>query len=183
MIIAVDVDNVVNNLQEVVVSLFNKNNNTNYVLDDFFDYNIENILPVSEAVVMKELYGSHDIYQYIKPVPKSQDALQKFINDGHQVYLVTDMIPSNCVEKINWLHHYFPFIDDAHIVFMKHKHLFKCDIMIEDNAQNLTAGVLYHRICFDKPWNRNVHDYAYDIHRCDNWKDIINIVKELDSKE
>lgn len=183
MIIACDVDNVINNLQEVVVKLFNKTNGTSYTLDNFTDYNVENVLPVSEAIVMKEMYGMRGIYQDVKPVLKSQEALQKIINDGHQVYLVTDTIPSICVEKAKWLHHYFPFIDDAHIVSMKHKHLFKCDLMIEDNAQNLIAGVHYDRICFDRPWNRNVHDYAYDIHRCDNWKDIINIIKELENKE
>lgn len=183
MVIVCDIDNVLNNLQEVVVNMFNSNNGTDYTLDSFTDYNVENVLPVKEAVLMKEMYGKPEIYNIVKPIRGSQDALQKFINDGHQVYLVTDMLPTVCEAKMKWLRHYFPFIDDAHIVSMKHKHLFKCELMIEDNAQNLIAGVHYDRICLDYPWNRNVHDYAYDIHRCASWKDIINIVKELENKE
>ena len=183
MIIVCDIDNTLNNLQEVIVDMFNYRKGTGYTLDHFTDCSVENVLPVDEAIIMKEMYGMPDVYDKIKPIHGCQDALQKLINDGHQVYLVTDMIPSVCKAKTEWLHHYFPFIDDAHIVSMKHKHLFKCDVMIEDNAQNLITGVLYHRICFDRPWNRNVHDCAYSIHRCDNWKDIINIVKELENKE
>lgn len=183
MIIACDFDNVICNLQEVITDMFNDRQDTKYTLEDFTDYDIANVLPVKEAIVMKEMYGECGIYNYIKPIPGSQKALQKLINNGHQLYIVTDAITQIYKEKVEWLHHYFPFIDEAHIVAMKHKHLFKCDIMIDDNSQNLTSGVLYERICFDYPWNRKVHDYAYDIYRCSNWDEIINVVKELENKE
>lgn len=183
MVIVCDVDNCLNNLQEVVTNLFNERYGTSYTLDDFTSYNVENVLSVKETVAMKKIYGDSKVYDGVKPINGSQDALQKLVNAGHQVYLVTDMLPTVYQAKIKWLNHYFPFIDDAHIVAMKHKHLFKCDVMIEDNAQNLTAGVHYDRICVDYPWNRSVHDYAYDIHRCASWQEIINIIKKLDNKE
>lgn len=179
MIIACDIDNCLNNLQEAVVNLFNSRHGTNYNLNNFIEYNVENVLPVREAIMMKAIYGEKTIYDRVLPIHGANDALQKLLNDGHSVYLVTDAIPSVYEEKIKWVKHFFPFIDEAHIVSMKHKQLFKCDIMIEDNVQNLIAGVHYHRICLDYPWNRNVTDYVYDIHRCSNWKQIVDVVNKI----
>lgn len=183
MIIACDVDNIICNLQEAVTNLFNKRWHTNYTLDDITEYNVENVLPMKQANKMKKIYGENGIYSHVKPIEGAQNALQKLIANGHQVYLVSDVIPKIYNEKVEWLKHFFPFIDESHIVAMKHKNLFKCDIMIEDNMQNLISGVHYHRICLDYPWNRKVHDEAYGIHRCNNWNEIANVVNKLNEEE
>lgn len=183
MILAIDIDNTIAYLQEAVVELFNERHNTKYTLDDFNDYDVENVLPVKEAVAMKKIYGEKGIYNHVKPIEGSQKALQKLIKEGHQIYLVTDAIPQVYGEKIKWVKHFFPFIDEEHIVAMKHKNLFKCDLMIEDNIQNLISGVHYHRICLDYPWNRKVHDEVYGIYRCNNWDEIVNVVNKLNEEE
>lgn len=179
MIIACDIDNVICNLQEEVVNLFNQRYGTNYTLDTFYDYNIENVLPVRKAMAMIDIYSEDGIYDYIKPIAGSQECIQKLIKDGHQVYFVTDAIPRIYNEKVEWVHHFFPFIDNAHIVAMKHKHLFKCDVMIEDNMKNLLSGVHYSRICLDYPWNRKVYDDIYEIHRCKNWDEIMDAINKI----
>lgn len=183
MVIVCDIDNVINNLQEAVVNLFNERHGSNYTLEDFYEYNVSNVLPVKEAMAMKDMYVESGIYDNVKPLAGSQEGLQKLINDGHQVYLVTDTPPEIFSEKVEWLHHFFPFVDDAHIVAMKHKHLFKCDLMFEDNVHNLLAGVTYHRVCMDYPWNRSVKDHVYGIHRCTSWNDFANIVEKLKEEE
>ena len=180
MIIAVDMDNVLCNLQEVVVSLFNKRNKTNYTMESFTNYDVAQILPKNEAILMKTMYGENNLYSNINPLPGSQNAIEKLINAGHQVYVVSDMIPSTYEEKSEWLKFYFPQIDDAHIIAMKHKHLLRCDVMIEDNLQNLLAKPYYERICFDYAWNRNIRDYAYGIHRVRNWKEVLDVINKLD---
>lgn len=179
MIIACDIDNTVCNLQEAVLELFNKNNGTNYTLNDFEDYNIENVLSIKEAVKIKEMYASKTIYNNVKPIAKAQESLQKLVNEGHQVYLVTDAIPKNYAEKVAWINHFFPFIDNAHIVAMKHKHLFKCDVLIEDNVQNLISGLHYDRILLNYPWNQKVHDEVYGIYRCNNWNEIMKAINKI----
>lgn len=183
MILCVDIDNTINNLQDAVIKLFNERYNSSYTIDDFTEYNVENVLSVTDAMVMQSMYGEDGLYNNVRPINGAQDALQKLINEGHTIYLVTDAIPSTYDEKIKWVKHFFPFIDAAHIVAMKHKHLFKCDIMIEDNMQNLLAGVHYHRVCVDYPWNRNVTDYVYGIHRCSSWKQIVGVVNKINNEE
>ena len=183
MVVACDIDNVLNNLQEAVTNLFNVRHNTKYTLNDFHNYNIENVLPFKEAMAMKDMYAETGIYNHVKPLVGSQDGLKKLIDYGHQVYLVADTISKIYDEKVQWVKHFFPFVDESHIVAMKHKHLFKCDCMIEDNIHNLLTGMSYHRICMDYPWNRDTRDYVYDIHRCHNWNEIINIINKLNEEE
>lgn len=183
MILAIDIDNTICDLQEVVIDLFNKKHQTNYTIDDFTDYDVMNVLPTDEAIDMREMYGESGLYNLTKPIQGAQDGLQKLINDGHQVYLVTDAIPKTYGEKVDFIHRYFPFIDEAHIVSMKHKYLFKCDILIEDNFNNLIAKPYYHRICLDYPWNQSTKDYIYGIYRCNNWQEIIAAVNEICEQE
>lgn len=183
MTIVSDVDDVLCDLQSTVINMFNERYNTNYSIEDFTDYNVENILPLQESIAMKEIYGENGLYKTIKPIPGAQDGLQKLVDAGHQVYLVSDAIPKTYGEKIKWLNHFFPFIDNSHIIAMKHKQLLRCDVMIEDNIHTLLSGVHYNRICFDHPWNRYVRDWVYDIYRCSNWNEIVDVVKQINERE
>lgn len=183
MIIAVDIDNVLNNLQEAVLSLFNKRNGTSYTLSDFHDYDIANDLPMDEATTMKKIYGESGLYSLVKPLPYAQDCLQKLVNDGHQVYLVTDAIPATFGEKVEWLHHYYPFIDNAHIISMAPKWLFKADILIEDKLSTLMRCYYSYRVCMNQPWNQNVNDWVHDIYRCNNWNDIMSTINKINERE
>lgn len=183
MIIAVDCDNVLCNLQEVIIKIFNERNGTNYSMEDFTEYDIENVLPVEHAVAMKALYAEPGIYNKVKPLIGAKDCLRKLVDAGHSVYIVSDIIPSTYVEKVKFINHYFSFIDNSHIISMSHKWLFKCDVLIEDNLHNLKAGHHYDRVCLNYPWNQNVRDWAYDIHRCENWNEIVATVNDINEKE
>jgi 5'(3')-deoxyribonucleotidase len=183
MVLAIDIDNTLCNLQEVVVNLFNERYATHYTLNDFTEYDVMNVLPTEDAIKMKNMYGEIGIYNTVKPLPGAQNSLQKLINNGHQVYLVTDAIPATYSDKVEFFHRYFPFIDDAHIVSMKHKYLFRCDVLVEDNFANLIAKPYYHRICFNYPWNQSNKDYVYDIKRCYNWDDVVMMINEINELE
>ena len=183
MIFCIDIDNTINNLQEAVTNLFNERYGTNYTLDTFDQYDIANVLSVKESNIMQDMYGESGIYDKVKPLSGSQDVLKKLIKNGHSVYLVTDAIPCIYEEKVKWVQHFFPFINEANIIAMKHKHLFKCDVMIEDNLHNLLAGQHYDRICINYKWNNDIYDDVYGIYRCNNWNDVMNAVNQLNDKE
>ena len=183
MVILIDVDDVLCNLQETVVNMFNNRYGSHYSLNNFTEYNIMNVLPAQDGLVMRDMYGESGLYNKVIPISGSQDGVQKLINMGHDVYLVTAAVPNTYGEKVNFIKRYFPFIDEAHIVCMQHKWMFKCDVMIEDNLSTLLAKPSYHRILMDMPWNRNVNDWAYDIHRCHNWNEILNAVNKISEME
>ena len=183
MVICVDVDDVLCNLQEVVVDLFNSRYGSHYTLNDFTEYDIMNVLPTKDAISMKEMYGDVGLYDKVKPFPGAQKALEKLMNLGHQVYIVTAAVPKNYGEKVAFIKRFFPYIDDSHIVSMKHKWMFNTDIMIEDNLQTLLAKPNYHRICFNRPWNQSNKDWVYGIHRCYNWEDVLAAVNKISELE
>lgn len=183
MVIAVDCDDVLCNLQEVVVKIFNERYGTYYTLHDFTEYDIMNVLPTADAVKMRSIYGEPGLYDHIKPSPGAQEVLQKLINMGHTVYIVTDAIPETYSEKIEFIQRFFPYIDTAHIVSMKHKHLFKCDVMVEDNMTNLLAGQHYFRCVMNWPWNQSSKDWVYGIYRCYGWDDVLAAINEINELE
>lgn len=183
MILAIDCDNVICNLQEVVVKLFNERHGSHYTLNDFTEYNVLSVLPTQDAIAMQDMYGERGLYDKVRPIPGSQEALRKLMNMGHQIYIVTDALPSTYAEKVMFIQRYFNFIDRSHIISMSHKHLFKCDVMIEDNLNNLLAGHHYDRVCFNYPWNESNKDYVYGIHRCYNWEDIIAAINKINDGE
>lgn len=183
MVIAVDVDDTLCNLQEVVINLFNERFGSHYELNDFTEYDVMNVLPAQDGIVMRDMYGESGLYSKVKPIPGAQEALEKLINLGHQVYLVTAAIPKTYVEKVAFIQRFFPCIDENHIVCMKHKWMFKCDVMIEDNLQTLQAKPYYHRVLLDRPWNQSNKDYVYDIHRCYNWKDVLAAINKINDLE
>lgn len=183
MVIACDVDDVLCNLQEVVVNLFNKRYGTNYNIEAFTEYNIMNVLPTKDGVVMRDMYGEPGLYDKVKPIHGAQKALEKLINLGHQVYLVTAAIPKTYGEKVAFIKRFFPYIDESHIICMQHKWLLNCDIMIEDNLQTLVEKSHYHRVLFDKPWNQSSKDWVYGINRCHNWEDVLTTINKISEVE
>lgn len=183
MILCVDVDDVICSLQEVVVDLFNKRYGKHYTLNDFKEYDVMNVLPTQDALIMREIYGEAGLYDNVKPIPGAQEALEKLVNLGHQVYLVTAAVPKTYGEKVAFIKRFFPYIDESHIISMKHKWMFKADVMIEDNLQTLLAKPNYHRICFNMPWNQTDKDWVYDIHRCYNWDDVLMAINKINELE
>lgn len=183
MVLCIDIDDTICHMQQAAIDLFNERYGTKYTLNDFNDYDVMNCMPVDHAVKMIEIYGERGFYNHVKPIKGAKEALQKLINDGHQVYLVTNAIPGTYGEKVEFIKRYFPFIDKSHIIAMKHKYLLRADIMIEDCLQNLMAKHYYHRICFDQPWNRQVKDWVYNIHRCNNWSNVLEVVNKISELE
>lgn len=179
MVICIDCDNVLNDLQDAVLNIFNERYNTKYTMNDFKNYNVSDCLNKEDAINFVAIFSEAGIYDYVKPLSGAQNALQKLKKAGHEVYIVTHSMPSIFDEKSKWIRYYFPTIDDDHIISMRHKWLFKCDIMIEDNLDNLLGGHHYDRVCFDYPWSRNVRDEVYGIRRVSNWDEAMNVINKI----
>lgn len=179
MIICVDVDDTLNNLQEAVMNLFNERHGTSYSVEDFTEFDIANVLPIQDAMAMQQMYAEPGIYNHVSPVAGAQAGLKRLIRDGHEVLLVTASVPSIFKEKVEWIQHFFPFIDKEHIISMIPKWLIRCDVMIEDNFKTLLGGQNYDRICLNRPWNQNSHDWVYGIIRVNNWDDIVDEINKI----
>ena len=181
MVICVDCDNVLCDLQDTVIKIFNDRYGTSYTIDDFTSYNIMECINLKDALNMTNIYGEPGLYDLVKPLKNSKNIIQKLKRSGHEVYVVTDAIPGTFSEKANWINMHLG-IDNEHIVSMKHKWLFKCDVMIEDNMDNLLGGHHYDRICFDYPWNKHTRDEVYGINRVQGWNEAFDVINKINKK-
>lgn len=178
-----DVDDVLNNLMDVTLNIYNKRYGTNYTTNDITHYHLENCFEPRVANNMKAIFKDPDIWNKVKPIINSREGLQHLIRDGHEVYLTTNNDQHTFGNKVDWILHYYPFIDKTKIICIKDKSILRCDFMIEDCFEMLVAGQHYHRILMDRNWNQSKKDWVYGIHRCHNWDDIVATVNKISEAE
>ena len=183
MIINCDVDCVLNNLMSVMLEIYNERYGSNYTLKDVTHYHLENCFEPNVANTMKSIFKEDSIWNRVKPTLNSRDGLQRLIRKGHDVYLSTDNYPHTFGNKVEWILHYYPFIDQSKIICIKDKSLLRCDIMIEDCFEKLIAGQHYHRIIVDQNWNQSNKDWLYGIHRCHNFDEVVAAVNKINESE
>lgn len=181
--IAIDVDDVLNNLNERVIEMFNEEHGTKLSSDMFTCYDLYECLPFEVADSYTKFWLREDVWNSLKPIWHSQWGVKKLIEDGYNVVLATSTHYTNFAWKIDWLQKYFPFIDASKVICIADKSLLNVDIMIDDCVEKLISNIHCHRVCLDKTWNRNVRDEAYSIHRCKDWDEIIKVVNKIVEEE
>lgn len=165
--ILIDVDCVCNNLMDVTLEFFNRENSKSYTLDDFPEYEIERCLPPEETQIFLDIFLRKDLWDAVKPLPGAQSAIKKMMSDGHDVYFVTAAAVENATLKGEWLARYFPFVPWERVIICSCKEVVGGDYLIDDNLSHLKKRP-YGRVCIDRHWNRNVRDDVYGIIRaCD----------------
>lgn len=181
--IAIDVDDVLNNLNDRVMQMFNEESEYRLTSDMFTSYDLYECLPFEVAEAYTKFWLREDVCKSLKPVWHSQWGVKKLIDEGYNVVLATSTHYNTLVWKVEWIKTNFPFIDTSKIINIYDKSLLNVDIMIDDCVEKLIANIHCHRVCLDKPWNRNVRDEAYSIHRCKDWDEIIKVVNKIVEEE
>lgn len=175
--IAVDVDNVLNNLNECTVEWFNELflPQEPIRLEDITSYNLFECLSYDQAEHYIRLWNERDLWRSLTPPRDAVFAMEELCRD-YDVYIVTASQPQTFLWKYEWLLNWFPFIDPDRICCVQDKSLLDVDVIIDDCVEQLKSKVGWTRICFDYPWNRDVHDEVYGIHRAKDWDDILEIL-------
>lgn len=77
-----------------------------------------------------------------------------------------------------WLQKYYgSFYKSRKLIMCRDKHLFKCDVLVDDYQENLkwmSNGCL--KILFSQPWNINFNAEGYGMIRVNDWLDIKEIL-------
>lgn len=183
MIICIDWDCVLNNLIEKSLEIYNAQSGKNIQMSDLTSYNLYDCLNKEDANGITKLFKNKTMWDSLTPIDGSRDGLQKMIDTGHRVYIVTATAPENFAWKISWLKKYFPFFNTDNVVRMNDKSLFKCDIMIEDCYEQLIKNKLCYKIVLDYPWNRDeAKDWVHGTYRCKNWIEIVDAVNKIQNE-
>lgn len=178
-IVALDCDCVLNNLIESTCQMFNERYGTDISEKTFIQYDIYKCLSFEDAEKFTALWHERELWDSLSPTHHSQWGVKKLIDDGFSVYIATSTHHENFPWKVEWLKHYFPFIDERHIICIGDKSILNVDVMVDDHAYNLINNLHCNRVLVEKPWNINIHDEIYGIKRCTNWDDIVDAVEEF----
>lgn len=176
--IGFDVDDVLNNFMEVVVAEYNKHNDDNLTLGQFTKYKIDDCLPPEKAELVKKEFKTENIWEKIVPTKTAQTTLERLIQKGYLIYLVTACDPITHPIKSGWIKKWFPFIPQENVVYTYNKWLLNVDILVDDCQDHLVHGI-YTRVLMDKPWNRNVSEMSYE-YRISDVSELENFIGELE---
>lgn len=134
----------------------------------------------------QKIYSALDdpkLWQLVHPIPGAQKYIKKLIDEKFEVYLCTATHIQYFSDKYKYvINHYFPFIDEGHIITIHNKQLLNGLVLVDDYVENLKNGN-YKGILFKAFYNRDVDisEYPY-IYRVDNWKDCYNLIHQLYTK-
>lgn len=190
--IGVDCDNVINNLAESIIDVYNKDYNDNLSVADITTYNMRQFFKNVSQDKFYDYFTDKRVWDNIKVLENCVITLKKYHDLGCEIYIVTATAPQNISNKAAWLQEQLPFLNmyDS-LIAIKNKQMLSgdIDILIDDCVDNLVGGYC-HKILFDYPWNRhgfeshekNTH-MLHQRYRCRNWNNIdeaINIIMKTD---
>lgn len=183
MIIAIDFDETLFPTLQKVISIYNKQNNESLTLEQVTDYNFYKCLNSNVADKLLKLFCNKETYNNLQPFDNATMGVQSLIEHGHEIYIATSTDTKNIVWQEQLLQKYFPFMPKENLIRIHNKKLLQCDVLVEDNLEQLIKHKLCNRVCLDKPYNRNeAKDFAYDIHRCTNWSEILDAINKIEEE-
>ena len=160
-ILLLDVDEVI--VFSGFLPLINEFLHTNYKIDDFTDYYIDDAaIPKERFEEFKTFKQGKSLYKNAEPLPHAIETIKK-LNEVYDIYLCSDCIDPFDIEysgevfkdKFYLLRKILPFIPPQKFIFTGSKHLFKADIQIDDRINILNKDVKT-KILFPSYHNKDI---------------------------
>lgn len=165
MIIAVDLDNTLNDFASAWLRMINKQYGISVKYRSLTNYNMEKNFPMLKKDQVNEILGSSRFWNAeMKPQPDSVSVM-KYLSIYHEVYIVTARPYTHHRDAIMWLKLWFPFIPEHHIIFAQNKEMVKCDVLIDDCPANLVRSDC-ETIQYLQPWN---DERLWGTAACNSW--------------
>lgn len=163
---------------------------TNYVIDDFTDYYIdEACIPKDRMAEFNKFIQGRDMYKNALMLPNAIETI-KDLNEKYEIFILSSCVNPFDVEgsgrlfqdKYNFLRSILPFLNPKNIILTSAKHMFKADIQIDDLITNFSDDVGM-KILFPSYHNKDVNDE--DLEKCGairagvDWRDGWNNIRDI----
>lgn len=138
---------------------------SNYIIDDFSDYYIDEVaIPKERFDEFNRFLSKRNLYENPQILPYATDIIKK-LNEFYNIYVCSSCInPFDIAgsgrlfaNKYNFLITSLPFIKPEQFIFTNAKHLVRADIQIDDRLSNLDEHIET-RILFPSYHNKNITD-------------------------
>ena len=180
MKILVDLDDTIERLLQALVKRANERFHRNATVDDVTDWSIVCAFP---GIAKEQILGfmcEPDFWDTVEPVPGAAEALKHFMDEGHEVYIVTATEPEHVEGKMKKvLFRFFPFLSWNQVIVTCRKQMIRGDVLIDDGIHNLEGGE-YKKILFTAPYNREYDAEANGMIRVHNWDEAVAAIDGME---
>ena len=177
MIILSDMDGVVANFVDSILTLYNEEYGENVQYNDITHNDMHLFCRRGRAIY--KYFHQEGLFRGLEVAEGSQKVINGWLDAGHEVYFVSKPVDHSlyCMkEKQAWVDEHFPRIGHKKVIFTSQKHMVRGSILIEDLAENLERFHGY-GVLMSQPWNAQLTPpWAY---RHGSWEDIDFTVKCL----
>ncbi len=179
MTILVDMDDTIERLLEALVSRANERFGRNASVDDVTDWSIVCAFPGIAKRQILDFMREPDFWDTVKPMPGAVEGLKHFMDEGHQVYIVTATESEHVAGKMEKvLFRYFPFLSWDQVIITCRKQMIRGDVLIDDGIHNLEGGE-YKKILFTAPYNKAYDAEANGMIRVHSWEEVVEAVDSM----
>ena len=178
--IAIDLDNTFWDLSSTWLKFYNEMFNDNVETKDILNYDISKYTKKCHKETLMFILNFSHFWSNVKPYPYSIEYLRK-LNNEYKLYIATNT--NSKALKTNKISHFLklcPFIKDEQIIKINNKQLLNVDYMVDDYEKNLIGGS-YNKILINQPYNEAFLNIDYNIKRCNNLKEVYELIKEEDN--
>lgn len=142
---------------------------TNFVIDDFKDYYIDEVvIPKERFNEFNNFISKRNLYDNAHILPNAVETIRN-LNEAYNIYICSACINPFDIngsarlykDKYEFLINTLPFIKPQNFIFTNAKHLFRADIQIDDRLSNLDNNIET-RILFPSYHNKDITDHELE---------------------
>jgi len=165
--IAIDMDNVIADIETHLVNLYEKEYNVKVDRTALLGVSEDEAFPDKTAA--RRFIHTPGFFRTVPLMPGALEALE-ILRKKYEIYIVSAAteFPLSLAEKHAWLAEFFPFISWKNMIFCGSKAVIKTDYMIDDHCKNLDycigKPILYHA-----SHNVNIKHHF----RVNNWQEVL----------
>lgn len=167
--------------QSVFLKKVNEFLGTNYSIDEFKNYLIDEIVPENKKKKFYDTFFDKDPYEDLALIDGAKSALKK-LNEVYDIYVCSAGImllnPKSSgklfASKYNYLLKNLPFLDPKKFIFTNSKELIKGDVIIDDYFHNLRCDIK-RKLLFTSYHNKEFTDQELKergAERVNSWEEI-----------
>ena len=179
MIILIDMDDTIEQLLKAWIKGVNDKYGCSVKYEECTTWDVSKPYP---ELTREQVYAVPDqpgFWAAVEPIPGAAEAIKRFMDSGHEVYIVTATPYISVPEKMDdLLFRWFPFISWGQVIITSNKQLIKGDVLIDDGVHNLEGGD-YIKILMTAPHNINYDAEANGMIRVHSWKEIEEVILGL----
>lgn len=179
MTILVDMDDTIEQLLDAWVCGVNARYGYSTAYDDVHSWDVSQAFPGLTREQVYDIPMQPGFWKTVKPMPGAAEALTRFMEAGHEVFIVTATPFESVPEKMtDVLFRYFPFLTWDQVIVTTRKQMIRGDVMIDDGPHNL-EGSACAKILMTAPHNRSYDAEAHGMIRVNNWQEAEAAVHRL----